>query len=179
MPDQAFRKDIPEIDPTEIEDTRAKNLDPHGPFLEKVMANSGIADPYDARDITEVVYRVMRDLMPTETSDRVESELHEEIAHTKEKALNMEIADLWHDTNPLVRFLSRLRPPLKGPGWQGINSDLFFTRVANEAGMAPHLDSHQVIRAIFSATKDELSAERVEEIAGWLPDRVQQLWRDA
>jgi uncharacterized protein (DUF2267 family) len=179
MPDQAFRKNVPEIDHTEIEDSRVKNLDPNGAFLEKVMANSGIADPYDARDITEVIYRVMRDLMPTETSDRVGEELHEEIYPTKEKALNMEISELWRDTNPLVRFLSRIRPPLKGPGWQGITSDLFLTRVANEGGLAPHLDRDRVIMAVFSATKDELSPERIEEITGWLPDRVQQMWIEA
>ncbi|MHC5830500.1 MAG: DUF2267 domain-containing protein, partial [Nostoc sp.] len=57
MPDQSFRKNIPEIDPTEIEDTRAAIADEHGSFLEKVMVKAGFADPYDARDFTEVVFR--------------------------------------------------------------------------------------------------------------------------
>ena len=82
------------------------------PFLEKVMLKSGLEDLFDARDVTEVVYRVMRDLMTTEASDRVAEELEDkEVLPTEDKALQMEIADLWNDTNPIVRFLSRIRPP--------------------------------------------------------------------
>ena len=61
MPDQSFDNTLPEIDPTEMEDSRAIIPEAHRSFLQKVMANGGLADPYDARDITEVVFRVMRD----------------------------------------------------------------------------------------------------------------------
>lgn len=44
------------------------------PFLEKVMLKGNLSDLFDARDITEVVFRVMRDLMTTEAADRVEEE---------------------------------------------------------------------------------------------------------
>ncbi|HEY9799848.1 DUF2267 domain-containing protein [Anabaena azotica] len=152
-----------------------KNL----PFLEKVKEQSGLGDIYDARDITEVVYRVMRDLMTTEAADRVEEELHKPAEQSDDKSLQMEIADLWHDSNPLVRFLSRVRPPWQGPGIFKIDSDRFLFRVANEGGMQPNVDREQVVKAVFSATKDELSPERVEEIASWLPDHVRQLWQDA
>src|SRR5919202_3628750 len=135
MPDQTYRKDLPEIDPTEVEDSRTAIASEHRSFLEKVMVKAGFADLYDARDFTEVVFRVMRDLMTTETIDRVEAELHEEALPTKEKALQMEVADLWKDTNPIVRFLSRIRKPLTGPAPIGIDSKLFLTRVANEAGL--------------------------------------------
>jgi uncharacterized protein (DUF2267 family) len=152
-----------------------KNL----PFLEKVKEQSGLGDIYDARDITEVVYRVMRDLMTTEAADRVEDELHKPAEQSDDKSLQMEIADLWHDTNPLVRFLSRVRPPWQGPGIFKIDSDRFLFRVANEGGMQPNVDRERVVKAVFAATKDELSPERVEEIASWLPDHVRQLWQEA
>ncbi len=149
------------------------------PFLEKVKVNGGLADVFDARDITEVAFRVMRDLMSTEAADRVEAELHKPAEKTDDKALQMEIAELWHDTNPIVSFLSRVRPPWDGPGIFKIDSDRFLFRVANEGGMPPNADREKVVTAIFSATKDELSQERIQEIASWLPDVVRKMWEEA
>ncbi|MBW4470859.1 MAG: DUF2267 domain-containing protein [Stenomitos rutilans HA7619-LM2] len=150
------------------------------PFLEKVMRNGDLPEPYDARDVTEVVFRIMRDLMTTEAADRVADELHEDALPTDEKALQMEVTDLWRDTNPLVGFLSRVRPPWQGPGIFKIDSDRFLFRVANESGMPPERDREAVVKAIFAATKDELSEERIEEIAQWMPEgRVSELWHEA
>ncbi|NEQ22320.1 MAG: DUF2267 domain-containing protein [Microcoleus sp. SIO2G3] len=179
MPDQTYRKDLPEVDPTEIEDSRTAIAEEHRSFLEKVMVKAGFADLYDARDFTEVVFRVMRDLMTTEASDRVAAELHEEAVSTQEKALQMEVADLWKDTNPIVGFLSRVRPPWQGPGIFKIDSDRFLFRVANESGMPRTVEREQAVKAVFSATKDELSSERIQEIASWLPDHVRKLWEEA
>lgn len=179
MPDQTYRTNIPEIDPTEVEDSRSAIADEHRSFLEMVMVKAGFGDLYDARDFTEVVFRVMRDLMTTETIDRVEAELHEEAVPTKEKALQMEVADLWKDTNPIVGFLSRVRQPLRGPAPVGIDSNLFLTRVANEGALPPTVEPEQAVKAVFSATKEELSEERIQEIASCLPDRVRQLWEQA
>jgi uncharacterized protein (DUF2267 family) len=148
------------------------------PFLEKVMLKGNLEDIFDARDVTEVVFRIMRDLMTTETADRVEQELHKEALPTEDKSLQMEIADLWHDTNPIVGLLSRVRPPWQGPGIFKIDSDRFLYRVANEGGTA-HANADLVTTAVFSATKDELSQERIQEIASWLPDKVRTLWEEA
>ncbi|OKH22884.1 DUF2267 domain-containing protein [Chroogloeocystis siderophila] len=155
------------------------------PFLEKVMIKGGLEDIFDTRDVVEVVYRVMRDLMPTDAIERVEGELHEEALPTEDKALQMEIADLWKDTNPIVGFLSRVRPPFKkhgGPGLFNIDDDRFLFRVKNESPMAAtgyDIDRERVVSAVFSATKDELSEERIKEIAQYLPGKVRQLWEEA
>lgn len=143
------------------------------PFLEKVMIKGGLSDLYDARDITEVVFRTMRDMMPNQTVDRVADELHKEMEPTTEKALQNEIEDLWDDTNPLVRFISRIRQPLI------IKDDTFLFRVRQEGGLQPTVDPETVVKAVFSATKDELSDDRIQEIQGFLPGTVKQLWQQA
>lgn len=155
------------------------------PFLEKVMLKSGLEDIFDTRDVTEVVYRAMRDLMTTEAAERVADELHKEALPTEDKALQMEIADLWEDTNPIVGFLSKIRAPFfhsQSSDISNVNDERFLTRVKNESPMAAtgyDVDRDQVVKAIFSATKDELSEERIKEIAGCLPGKVRQLWDEA
>ena len=156
------------------------------PFLEKIMLKSGLEDLFDARDVTEIVYRAIRDLMTDEAADRVADELHKEALPVDDKALNMEIAELWEDTNPLVHFLSKIRPPFfhdaKSTDATNVNDERFLFRVKNEAPMARtgfDLDVEEVLKAVFSATKDELSEERSQEIANCLPGRVQQIWQEA
>ncbi|NEQ20890.1 MAG: DUF2267 domain-containing protein [Microcoleus sp. SIO2G3] len=143
------------------------------PFLEKVMLKGDLEDIFDARDITEVVFRTMRDMMTNEATDRVTSELHKEAEPTEDKALQNEIADLWTDTNPIVSFLSRVRPPLI------IKSDTFLLRIRQEAGLPKDVEPETVIKAVFAATKDELSEERIQEVAGFLPDKILKLWQEA
>lgn len=143
------------------------------PFLEKVAIRANLEDIFDARDVTEVVFRTMRDMMTKEASDRVAEELHEPMEPTEDKALQNEIADLWKDTNPITRFLSRVRPPLK------IKSGTFLFRINQEAGLPRAVGAETAIKAVFWATKDELSEERIKEIASFLPDEIRQLWNEA
>jgi uncharacterized protein (DUF2267 family) len=155
------------------------------PFLEKVMLKSGLEDIFDARDVTEVIYRAIRDLMTTEAVERVADELHKEALPTKDKALQMEIADLWEDTNPIVGFLSKIRAPFyhsQSRDLSNVNDERFLARVKNESPMAAtgfDVDRDQVVQAVFSATKEELSEERIKEIADCLPGKVRELWEEA
>lgn len=142
-------------------------------FLEKVKLKAQLEDIFDARDIAEVVFRTMRDMMPTQEADKIAAELHEEAVPTNDKTLQNEVATLWKDTNPLVRLLSRIRPPLD------IDSETFLRRVRQEGGLQRGIDPEMAVQAVFSATKDELSGDRIQEISGFLPDRIQSLWQSA
>ena len=151
--------------------TKSQTAD--APFLQKVMVKGQLADVYDARDLTEVVFRTMRDLMTTDTADRVAQELHQESLPAAEKALQNEVSELWQDTNLLVRFLSRLRPPLD------FDDDVFVRRIAQEGGLPRSSDAPTAIQAVFAATKAELSPDRVRDISACLPGRIQTLWDQA
>jgi len=180
MPDEFKNPNLPEIDPTEVEDSRVLTARQHNSFLEKVMTQAGLADPYDARDITEVVFRTMRDMMTNEAVDQVADELHKPLmADNKDKTiytatpLATEVEDLWQDTNPIVHFLSRVRPTLN------ISDKTFLFRIKQESSLPANVEPEQVIKAVFSATKDELSPDRVQEITEFLPGTVRQLWQAA
>ncbi|QIZ73126.1 DUF2267 domain-containing protein [Oxynema aestuarii] len=142
-------------------------------FLEKVRVKAALPDIFDARNLSEVVFRTMRDLMPNQTVDKVADQLHTQAVSSDNKALQDEIVDLWMDTNPIVTWIGRIRPPLK------IDADLFVRRVAQEGGIPRYTDPETVICAVFAATKDELSRDRVEEISEFLPGRIQQMWQNA
>lgn len=176
---KSMLQDMEEKPPKDLDQgPKVPLINEHTPFLEKVKVKGGLPDLYDARDITETVFRVMRDVMTTAEADRVQEELHDSILPTDEKALQMEVSELWQDRNPIVALLSRIRPPLKGPF--GIDSKLFLTRVDNEAGVPKTVNAEIVVSAVFSATKDELSPERVEAIAQWLPEgKVREIWQTA
>lgn len=148
-------------------------------FLEKVMRSGNLQDIYEARDLSEVVYRTMRDLMPKDAIERVGSELDKPAIYTDDKTLQDNIADLWKDRNPIVSWLSKVRPPFENSGPWGIDAQRFIARIEQEGGMPKNTKGETVVKAVFSATKDELSSERVQEIAGFLPDKIKQLWNEA
>lgn len=133
--------------------------DTENAFLQKVMQRASLPDIYDARDLTTVVFRTMRDMMTTEASDRTEA------AFTDEK-----IAQLWKDDNPIVSFLSKLRPPLE------IDSETFLRRVKQEGGVPKGVSPEAVVIAVFSTAREELPEERAKEISGFLPDGLRVMW---
>ncbi|MBD1876466.1 DUF2267 domain-containing protein [Nodosilinea sp. FACHB-131] len=133
-------------------------------FLEKVRTKGNLKDLKEARNATKVVYRTMRDVMSNEAIDRVADELDDNAPD--------KVEDLWEDTNPLVSFLSHIRPNLH------ISPDNFLVRLRQE-GNLPGADAETIITAVFSATKDELSQERVQEVAEFLPGKISEMWQAA
>jgi uncharacterized protein (DUF2267 family) len=128
-------------------------------FLEKVMQKASLPDIYDARDLTTIVFRSMRDLMTTEAADRTQASFKDE-----------EIAALWKDDNPIVRVLSRLRPPLN------IDTETFLRRIKQEGGMPKGVTPEAVVIAVFSTAREELSEAQIKEISSTLPDGLKVMW---
>jgi uncharacterized protein (DUF2267 family) len=138
------------------------------PFLYAVLTQSGLEDIYDARDVTEVVFRTLRDIVGKDVVTPITAELESVDAPD-----TTEIVALWKDTNPLVALISRVRPPLE------IASDTFFFRVAQEAGLSKATDPKVAVKAVFAQLKARLSSARAEELRLLLPEQVQQVWRQA
>lgn len=128
-------------------------------FLENVMKKSNIPDIYDARDITIVVFRALRDLMTTEAADRIGASFDDE-----------KVAKLWKDDNPIAATLSKLRPPLN------VDTKTFLRRVGQEAGVPKDVSAESAVIAVFSTVRDELSPERTQEISSFLPDGLKVMW---
>ncbi|NES72629.1 MAG: DUF2267 domain-containing protein [Okeania sp. SIO2D1] len=146
-------------------------------FLTKIQNRANLQDIYDARDLAEVVYRTIRDLMPREMIDRVSSDLQERQNTDNPLGEKSEIVQLWQDRNPLVAWLSRVRPAFKGEVPYTFDDKLFVTRVEQEGGMPRGTDGETVIKAVFAATKDELSEARVKEVAEFLPGKIKEFWQ--
>lgn len=148
------------------------------PFLEKVRVKGQLEDISQSKDVTEVVYRTMRDLMTTDAADRVAIELRKDgksakVVPTVAETPQKEVADLWQDTDPIAGALSRIEPPQK------FDADGFLYMIDQEADLPQGVTPETVVQAVFSATKQELSPERVEEVASFLPGKIQQLWQQA
>lgn len=128
-------------------------------FLEKVMQRASLPDIYDARDLTTVVFRTMRDLMTTETDRQTEAAFKD-----------ADIAEIWRDDNPIVSFLSRFRPPLE------IDEELFLRRIKQEGGVPKNVSAEAVVIAVFSTARESIAPEQAKEIAKTLPDGLRVMW---
>jgi uncharacterized protein (DUF2267 family) len=142
-------------------------------FLKTVARFGRLDSTYDARDIVEVVFRTMRDVMTTAASDRVAAELESRAPRAETNVPQPTLASLWRDTNPLVGWLSRLRPPLT------IDSEIFLHRIQQEGGVPKGTDAFTVTTATFSALKAELSDGCIREIADFLDGDIRRLWQRA
>ncbi|MGJ3253538.1 MAG: DUF2267 domain-containing protein [Elainellaceae cyanobacterium] len=140
------------------------------PFLERVIEKCDLKTTNEAQAATNVVFRIMRDMMSNETVDRIEGDLQVEAP-----LANMEVADLWSDTNTMVAFFSRISPlrPID------ISAETFMLRLNQEGFLPADASPEQVTKAVFAATKDELSSENVQDVAKAFPEDVRQLWETA
>ncbi len=150
------------------------------PFLEKIRHEGRINDLNKARNLTKIVFRTMRDFIPVKIIDRVELELQDKalLVGNKTHQLN-EIAELWKDTNPFVNWLSRLRRPFNNIAFLNIDHELFVIRVEKEEGIPNSTDGETVIKAVFKATKEELSVKIIGEIGKFLPPKIEQWWQQS
>lgn len=128
-------------------------------FLQKVMKKSNIPDIYDARDITIVVFRALRDLMTTESAEKIEAAFDDD-----------KIAKLWKDDNPIAATLSKLRPPLK------VDTETFLRRIKQEGGVPKDVSPESAVIAVFSTVREELPADRISAISNVLPDGLKVMW---
>lgn len=146
-------------------------------FLAKVQQQAGLEDVYDARDVAEVVFRTMRDVMETEVVDRVtadlQSKIDTEVRNNTIKPSKNDLLSLWQDTNLLVRWLSRVRAPLE------IQPETFLFRVQQEAGLSRGIAPEVAIEAVFRALKGELSDSSIQEIGQALPGAIRLIWNRA
>lgn len=139
-------------------------------FIEKIIENSELQNINDAQAAAKIVFRELRDIMPTDAIERIEQELQVEAPK-----VDMSIADLWSDPNVMVAFFSRISPIRQ----LSIGYDTFMLRLKQEAALPESASPETVAKAVFSATKAELSPERIKEIQGFLPDQLSQLWQQA
>lgn len=128
-------------------------------FLEKVMRKASLPDIYDARDLTTIVFRTVRDLMTTEDDQQTEAAFKD-----------ADIADIWRDDNAIVSFFSRFRPPLE------IDSELFLRRIKQEGGVPKDVTAEAVVIAVFSTARESISPEAAKKIASVLPDGLKVMW---
>lgn len=128
-------------------------------FLEKVMDKAGLPDIYDARSLTNIVFRTMRDLMTNKTDKDVQ-----------EAFSDANLENLWEDDNPFVSFLSHFRAPLN------IDSETFLRRIEQEGGLPEKAKADAVVIAVFSTAREALPQEEIERIGDRLPEALKIMW---
>ncbi|MEO1340876.1 MAG: DUF2267 domain-containing protein [Cyanobacteria bacterium J06635_13] len=150
------------------EQTQEKNQ----AFLEKIIADTNLTTVNEAQTATKVVFRILRDLLPREEVDKLANELRGEEA----PKADMEIKDLFKDTNPMVSFFSYISPIQQ----LNINKDTFMLRLKQEGAVRHDTDAEAVVKAVFAATKAEISSEQIENVAQCLADdEIRAIWLQA
>ena len=147
-----------------------QTADKNQAFLDKVIANTNLETVNEAQTATKVVFRILRDLLPREEVDKLADELREDAPKA-----DMEIKDLFKDTNPMVSFFSYISPIQQ----LNIDKDTFMLRLQQEGAIRSNADAEQVTQAVFSATKAELSQEQIDNVTKCLSDEIRTIWQQA
>ena len=141
-------------------------------FFDKIIESTNLQTVNEAQVAAKVVYRLLRDMIPQDKVDQVASELE---TGTEASEADMEIKDLWKDTNPMVSFFSQFSPVRQF----NISPDVFKLRLQQEGALPTDCDPESVTKAIFRATKDELPQEQVQNISQSLSGDIRQWWEQA
>ncbi|MBD0333894.1 MAG: DUF2267 domain-containing protein [Cyanobacteria bacterium Co-bin13] len=139
-------------------------------FLDKVIERSSLETVYDAERATNIVFRILRDMMLNKTSNQIEEDLKERAPESEQ-----DVVDLWQDPNVMVAFFSRISPAQD----LHIKPGTFMLRLKQEGALPEGIPPEEVAGAVFSATKEILPEERNQEIAERLPGEIRQLWEQA
>ena len=139
-------------------------------FLDKVLERSSLQNPNDAERATNIVFRILRDMMLNKTSDQIEADLKAGASEAEQ-----EVLDLWKDPNVMVAFFSRISPAQN----LHIKPGTFMLRLQQEGALPAGVAPEEVTEAVFSAMKEILPAERNQEIASILPGEIRQIWEQA
>lgn len=139
-------------------------------FLDKVLERSSLQTPNDAERATNIVFRILRDMMLNKTSNQIEADLKAGASEAEQ-----EVLDLWKDPNVMVAFFSRISPAQN----LHIKPGTFMLRLQQEGALPAGVAPEEVAEAVFSATKEILPAERNQEIASILPGEIRQIWEQA
>ncbi|HEY9764121.1 MAG TPA: DUF2267 domain-containing protein [Trichocoleus sp.] len=139
-------------------------------FLEKVIQRSGLQSENEAQRASNVVFRILRDMMLNKTSDQIERELRENAPESEQ-----EVVDLWQDYNVMVAFFSRISPAQD----LHLKSGTFLLRLKQEGALPEDVPPEMAAKAVFSATKEILPQERNAEIAQHLPSEIRDIWEQA
>ncbi|MBD2337233.1 DUF2267 domain-containing protein [Calothrix sp. FACHB-156] len=139
-------------------------------FLDKVLERSSLQSLNDAQRATNIVFRILRDMMLNKTSDQIEKDLKERTPESEQ-----EVIDLWQDPNVMVAFFSRISPVQK----LNIKPGTFMLRLQQEGALPDGVRPEEVTKAVFSATREILSPERNKEIAALLSGEIRQIWEGA
>ena len=148
-----------------------QTLDRNKAFLEKVVAETNLKTINEAQTATKVVFRILRDLLPREEVDKLADELREDAPKA-----DMELKDLFKDTNPMVSFFSYISPIQQ----LNINKDTFMLRLKQEGAVRHDTDAEAVTKAVFGATKAEISSEQIDNVAKCISDdEIRTIWQQA
>ena len=139
-------------------------------FLDKVVERSGLQTANEAERATNIVFRILRDMMLNKTSNQIEEELKERAPESEQ-----DVVDLWEDPNVMVAFFSRISPAQD----LHIKPKTFMLRLSQEGALPSGVSPEEVTAAVFSATKEILSPERNQAVAALLPGEIRQIWEQA
>ena len=139
-------------------------------FIDKVLERSSLQTANEAERATNIVFRILRDMMLNETSDQIEQDLKERAPESEQDAI-----DLWQDPNVMVAFFSRISPAQN----LHIKPGVFMLRLQQEGTLPDGVSPENVTAAVFSAAKEILPAERNQQIADILPGEIRQIWEQA